>query len=69
MLIRPSDMRTLDIDLPSPLPFKRLGVPLLKWLYVDAVDAFDLRDELRRDESAVRGLGGRLFARLSPLGG
>jgi hypothetical protein len=72
MLIRPSDIlipAPLDIDFPSPLPFSRLGVPLLRWLYVEVIDAFDFRVELRRDDSVASGLGGKLFARLSPLGG
>lgn len=69
MLIRPSDIRTLalDIDLPSALLFNRLGAPLL-CEYVDATEPFDLRVEFR-EESAPSGLGGRLLMRLSPRGG
>lgn len=70
MLMSPSDMRTLalDIDLPSPLLLRRLGVPLLRWEYEGASEARDFRTEFL-GESAPRGLGGKLLTRPSLRGG
>ena len=66
--MRPSDILTpAPTDLPSPLPFSRLGVELPK-LYVEtagAAGAFGRRVEFEdRVDSPARGLGGRLLARL-----
>lgn len=66
-LIKPSDMRTLDIDFPSPLPFKKLGVLELKVVYAESLEALDFRAV--RGFSLARGLGGKLLPRVSPRGG
>ena len=60
-------MRTLVMDLSSPLPFKKLGVPALKLLWIDSLDDFDFRAV--RGLSLPSGLGGTVTVRLSPLGG
>lgn len=69
MLINPSDMRTLVIDFPSPLPFKKLGVLVLKVLYIESFEALEeVIDFLTdRDLSFASGLGGHPL--LSPRGG
>lgn len=66
-LTRPSDMRTLVMDFPSPLPFKKLGVPALKLLCIESLEDLDFRAV--RGFSLPNGLGGTVPARLSPLGG
>lgn len=66
-LIKPSDIRTLDIDFPSPLPFKKLGVLELKVVYDESLEALDFRTV--RDLSFANGLGGKLLPRVSPRGG
>lgn len=60
----PSEKRALALvtDLPSPEPFRRLGVPLEFEVEVVAVTVFDLR-------LLDRGLGGRLLILVSPRGG
>lgn len=62
-------MRTLLIDCPSPLPFRKLGVLELNVLYIDSFVGLD--DFLEgRGLSEVLGLGGTpLLVRVSPLGG
>jgi hypothetical protein len=67
-LIRPSDMRTLVIDLPSPLPLSRLGVLGLKALSIESFDDLDFRE--LRGFSLASGLGGKLPPReISVRGG
>lgn len=66
----PSDIRTpAPTDFPSPLPFSRLGVELPTLNVEAAGEAFGRRVEFDgRVESAARGLGGRLQARLGGWG-
>lgn len=66
MLIKPSDMRALLIDLPSPLPFNKLGVDGEYVRWESSLGVFDFLD---RDFSFANGLGGKLLDLLSPLGG
>lgn len=69
MLIMPSEPLTpglLTTDLPSPLPFRRLGVPVSEWLKLGVLGVFDFLEGLPPAES---GLGGRLVTRTSPRGG
>jgi hypothetical protein len=65
-LTKPSDMRMLVMDFPSPLPFRKLGVPGLKLLCMDSLDDLDFRAV--RGLSLASGLGGTLPLP-SPRGG
>lgn len=59
-------MRTLVMDLPSPLPLSRLGEDGLK---VWASSLEDLLFRAGRGLSLTSGLGGKLLPRWSPRGG
>ena len=60
-------MRMLEIDLPSALPFKKLGVLEPKLLNVESLGGFVLRAD--RGLSFANGLGGTPLPRVSPRGG